>query len=348
MRGLLTKTIAAVIAAALSLAAALLGLTSCGSEPEFRVRGEIDGLGTQNLRVTLYSGDAVQQQAAQAIDGKFQFESRADEPVAGEIYTNAGVLMARFIADRGDNLFLKFSATDPSVFEAEGNKATEELAEFMAENADAIASGDPATLNAAVERFVAKHTKSLASPLVISAYFTPEGDEKRLGEMLDRLDRRAKPMWIVEPLLQPLAASAAADTARMEPVRLLSAEGRVARLRPGGSKQLLMAFTDAGSRGADSVGALLEKLAAERAEETLRLAEISFDTDTAAWKRSVGERERPERVADYWAIGGAATPGIGRLAVERLPYFVLVDSAGAVMLRTPSVTAAAGKLGVKL
>ena len=343
-----------VAAAAARFAAGVLPMlaaafsASCGSEPEFRVRGEVDGLGTQNLRVTLYSGEAVQQQSAQAIDGKFRFEARADGPVAGEIYTNAGVLMARFVADRGDNLTLKFSADDPSLFEAEGNTATEELAEFMADNAEAIASGEAATLNAAVERFVGKHAKSLASPLVISAYYTPEGDEKRLGGMLDRLDKRARPMWLVEPLMQPLLASAAADTAVFAGARLFGADDKGAVLGPGGSKMLLMLFTDASSRGSDTVAALMAKLSSERSEGALRLAEISFDPDTAVWKRSLGERPDSVRVKSYWAVGGPATPGIERLSVGRTPYFVLVDSAGSARLRTPSVSAVAKKLNVKL
>lgn len=345
---ILKKTIAAVLAVAMQLVAALVGLASCGSEPEFRVRGEVDGLGTQNLRVTLYRGEAVQQQSAQAIDGKFSFEAKAEEPVAGEIYTNAGVLMARFIADRGDNLNLKFSATDPTLFEAEGNGATEELAEFIADNSEAIASNDTKARNAAVEKFVGKHAKSLASTLIISVYYTPEGNEKRLGEMLDRLDKRAKPMWLVEPLLQPLMEGAAADTAVVEPTRLLGAAGKVATLNPAGAKMTLIAFTDAASRGTDSVAALLEKLSAERVDATLRLAEVSFDPDTATWQRSLRDKPAPGRVKNYWAIGGAATPGIERLAVGRVPYFVLVDSAGSVMLRTPSATAAARKTGVKL
>ncbi len=332
----------------MQLAAALAGLTSCGSEPEFRVRGEVEGLGTQNLRVTLYCGEAVQQQSTQAIDGKFRFEARAEKPVAGEIYTNAGVLMARFIADRGDNLILKFSATDPALFEAEGNGATEELAEFIADNAEAIAGDDPKILNAAVEKFVGKHAKSMASTLIISAYYTPEGNDKRLGEMLERLDKRAKPMWLVEPLLQPLMAGAAADTAVVVSARMLGSEGKGVTLTPAGSKMLLMAFTDAGSRGSDSVASLLEKLSKERGAASLRLADISFDPDTAVWRRSLRGKPAAERVENYWAIGGAATPGIEQLAVERVPYFVLVDSVGGVRFRTPSVAVAARKLSVKL
>lgn len=332
----------------MQLVAALVGLTSCGSEPEFRVRGEVEGLGTQNLRVTLYNGEAVQQQSAQAIDGKFQFEARAEEPVAGEIYTNAGVLMARFIADRGDNLTLKFSANDPTLFEAEGNSATEELAEFMADNTEAIEAGDAKALNAAVERFVGKHGKSLASPLIISAYYTIEGNEKKLSEMLDRLDRKAKPMWLVEPLMQPLLSGAAADTAKIEQVRLLGADNKVVNLSPKGSKLLLLSFTDEGSRGSDSVAALLETLSKERTEATLRLADISFDSDTVSWRRSIKETKDSLRVKEYWTVGGAATPGIEQLAVGRVPYFVLVDSAGTVRFRTPSVAVAAKKLNIKL
>lgn len=348
MPKILTKTLAAFLAAALRLAALLLGLASCGSEPEFRVRGEVEGLGTQNLRVTIYSGDAVGQLSAQAIDGKFQFETRAEEPVAGEIYTNAGVLMARFIAGPGDNLELRLSATDPAVFEADGNDATEELAGFMAENAGAIADGSEQALNAAVERFVVKHRKSLASPLVIAAYYSPEGNEKKLGEMLDGLDRKAKPMWLVEPLVEPLLAGAAADTARVEGARLFGADGKGVMLTPKGAKMMLMAFTDGDSRGADSVGTLLAVLSRERSDASLRLAEISFDPDTAEWKRSLKENEAPERVESYWAIGGPATPGIERLSVGRVPYFVLVDSTGMVSLRTPSASAVAKKLNVKI
>ena len=66
------------------------------------------------------------------------------------------------------------------------------------------------------------------------------------------------------------------------------------------------------------------------------------------WKRSLGERPDSVRVKSYWAVGGPATPGIERLSVGRTPYFVLVDSAGSARLRTPSVSAVAKKLNVKL
>ncbi len=344
-----TKIVAAIVAAVLQLVVALLGLVSCGSEPEFRVRGEVDGLGTQNLRVTLYSGNGVQQQSAQAIDGKFQFQAKTEGPVTGELYTNAGVLMARFIADRGDNLSLKLSATDPAVYEADGNSACEALGEFIAENADIIADGDQRQLNDAVERFVGKHAKSLASGVVISAYFNPAGDEKRLAGMLDRLDRKAKPVWLIGSIEQPMSRSAMADTAKIGSPRLLAAKGNEgALLTPKGSKLLLLAFTDAASRRSDSVANLIGKLAEERKEAALRIADISFDPDTVAWKGSLRSHPSPERVEAYWAVGGAATPGLADLAIGQVPYFVVVDSAGRVLTRTPSVSVAAKKLKIKL
>lgn len=343
------KFVAAIVAAVLQLVVALVGLVSCNSEPEFRVRGEINGLGTQNLRVTLYSGNGVRQQSAQAIDGKFQFQAKTEGPVAGELYTNAGVLIARFIANRGDNLALKLSATDPAIYEADGNAACEELAEFIVGNAEIIAGNNQRLLNDAVERFVGKHAKSLASGVVISAYYDPLGDEKRLGEMIDRLDRKAKPMWLVRSMEQPMVQAAMADTAKIAPLRLFAYDGdRGAALSPKGSKMLLMAFTDAASRRSDSVANLIAKLANEREEGSLRIADISFDPDTATWKGSLREHPAPERVGSYWAVGGAATPGVIDLAIGGLPYFVLVDSTGTVMTRTPFVTAVAKKLNIKL
>ena len=66
--------------------------------------------------------------------------------------------------------------------------------------------------------------------------------------------------------------------------------------------------------------------------------DVELDIDTPAWRRIT----RPDSAGwiQAWLPGGTASRGIDSLAVPSLPYFIVADSTGSQLLRTPSAAAA--------
>lgn len=341
-----------------ALAVALAG---CGSGPEFRVDGLVKGLGTQNLQVVYYADGAFQQVSAPAIDGKFSAIGRTDGPTLVWVYNNAGSPVGRFIADRGDALEVEFSVSNPLEVKMKGNDESELLARFITDNATLLAKvnrasqsasgatkatvADHYALNEAVDRFVRRNSSSAAAAAVLTEYFwLDESSRAQAVELLELIKADARPENIVRSFSYSLAETEFADSlldARHSPLRdglrLVSDRGHGHdSLSVRDSRRTLLIFTDEHSRRSDSVSSLV-KTAGSRAG--VKIADISFDTDTVTWRRSIGDASEAALLR-FWAQGAAASPGLEPLRIGRLPFFVLCDSTARIIYCGSSASAA--------
>ena len=342
-------------------------LTGCGSGPEFRVDGEVSGLGTQNLQVVYYADGAFQQVSAPAIDGKFSAVGRTDAPTVVWVYNNAGSLIGRFVADGGDAVKVEYSVTNPLEVKMSGNDESEQLARFITDNAALLArvnrasktttatatagsgkatSADLRELNQAVERFVRRNSSSAAAAAVLTEYFYLDEESRTLAlELLELIEPDDRPDNIVRSFSYAIAETEYPDsllTARNSPLRgglrLLSDRGHSHdSLRVKGSRLTVMVFNDEHTRRADSVSDLVKTLG-KRAG--VRLADVSFDADTLTWRRSLGDASDVTAILRYWAPGAAATPGLEPLRIGRLPFFVVCDSTARILYRGSSASRA--------
>lgn len=357
--------------AALVLPLLLVVAVSCGSGPEFRIDGMVDGLGTQNLKIVYFSDGAIQQVTASAIDGKFSMIGKTSEPTLVWIYNNAGTLVGRLIVDGGDAVEAEFSITNPLAVKLKGNKESELLARFMTDNAALLAkagsvsrsnsaAGDAGrslatdadidALNQAVERFVKKNRSNVAAAAVLVEFFNLSGGRDVEGRgLLEMIEPDERPENITSSFAFSLASAEFPDSLlapRNSPLRnglrlwRLDSDSMAVLDVCKGTRRTLLVFSDDNSRRSDSVSSLTRSL---NNRAGVRIIDIAFDADSADWHRSLPD-SRDGDIARYWAPAGASSPGIIDVKVERVPYFIVADSTARILYRGASARQALAKI----
>lgn len=318
-------------------------LSACGGGDSFRVIGTVDGLGTQNIRVVYYSDQAVRSTTTTAIDGKFNFEGRSAQPVIIELYTNTRTPIGRLVVQNGETVESSFSLEDPSVAQISGNKVSQGLVSFIKDNKDAISSGDRRSVNDAVARYVAAHREDFLSTVLMLTYYDAYGNERMADSLMSLIDVKMRPSSLVEGYMAMLEHERASVTDQpVLPMTFYSLADTMATVNPARSAMTLLGFTMASVERRDSVVPLFNRLLKDKTGHELQIVEISFDTDTAAWKAEAAAVE-----PDYlyvWAPGAVSSAAVEKLSVPRVPYFIVADSTGRQLYRGSSVAEVSGLL----
>ena len=127
----------------LNIAAAAVFTLLCGcSSDSFYLEGEVEGLGTQNVRIVYVANDAVQNVWVPAMESKFNFSGVSREPTVVELYSRDLTRIAHFVMQNGDEISLKGKLSEPYVLTVEGDKLNTRWAEWVASHASEIAKGD--------------------------------------------------------------------------------------------------------------------------------------------------------------------------------------------------------------
>ncbi len=325
----------------LTFLAAVIMLAGCGEGDTFRILGTVDGLGTQNLRLIYYTDHAVKVATTTAIDGKFNYEGRAQQPVIVEVFTNnSRVLLGRLVVKNGETVTAQWSTSSPAEVKLSGNKTSEQLAAFISDNKEAIESRDAADVNAAVERYVNAHPSEFLSTMLILSYYDTTGNEARADSLLMSVDLKARPSAFVEGYSAMLERhNSSVVSATVVPMSLYSSRGSMTTVTPQRSHNTLLCFSTADDGRRDSILPVLKRLA-KRPDSILQVVEISLDPDTATWLAAV----RLDSVAyrQVWAPGAVSATAVSSLSVPRAPFFILTDSTGRQLYRGSSVSEVTG------
>lgn len=180
-----------------------LALVACSKPaPHFTVSADLPQIGTQSL-TAVYTTDDGNRHAVPvtAVEGKFEFEGKSEDPALVEIFTSKGLLYSALIVQNGEHISL--SGT-PGNFKAEGNDLAQRLLDYK-EGDDTI--GLSLEVRRAIESLyltAALPTAKFISPEVFikadSVFTFPvEGiwvftsdDKQRTPELLDTLRHYAK------------------------------------------------------------------------------------------------------------------------------------------------------------
>ncbi len=88
----------------------------------------------------------------------------------------------------------------------------------------------------------------------------------------------------------------------------------------------------------DGYNYLLQRVVAETADEPVLPFRYMTRSDSRDWKHSVSPDSA--KWEQGWTPGGIASPGLERLAIPSVPYFIVCDSTGTQLYRGASVGAA--------
>lgn len=246
----------------------------------------------------------------------------------------------------GDEIRARFSYLNPENIKIEGNDDAEALAEFIAGNRKAIDTGDSHALNLAIDRYIADRPDSFLATVLLTRFYTTRGYEKRAAELYAMIPEEYRRDGFVSgygDLLGPVLAS---DTVIVDNVRAFAGDS-LAFFSPRGARLNLLMLTTDKSRTADSLVTLVTTLTAATADSLLRITDMGCDRDTLYWHRSMRSLPDgfPRRVRHMWLNAGPATEGIAQTAPAAIPFFILTDSAGHVLWRGESASAARAAFG---
>lgn len=332
----------------LTVVTLLAVLHGCSGSRDFNVDVATDDNGTQNVTLVYFADGVWHRESLPAVDGRFSFRGRLAAPTFVEVFTADGARLGEFIVEGGDDIKIRLSAINPENVKVEGNKDSEHLIEFLRDNRKVIESHDQNGLNAAIEAYVRENPKEFLSTVLLTCYYSVPGNEKRVLELYELIPEKYRPSDFTLGFEQLLSASLATDTVSVTSVRGFSTGDTARVYSPRGSRLNLMMLTDETSRSADSIRSLAAALRAGAPKsEMLRITDFGCDRDTLYWHSSLRglPEDYPSGVERLWLNEGPANEGIAPAAPSAIPYFMLTDSTGRLLYRSPSVAATKAAFG---
>lgn len=311
-----------------------LFVTACGDSESFTIEGTIEGNPTLNVRFIYSSGGTLVRGLTAARDGKFEYKGVAPTPTILDILDNDYRLMGRLYVSNGNRLTCHLDRTNPNAMTVSGNEVSERWAKFLNEKGEGLKSSQA---NAIIEKYVADNPSDILSTLLILTSYDSSRDALRADSIMSSIDQSVRPSYLVDgfnSMLQRLVSQTATEP--VVPIPFFNLKDSLVDFRPSARRWSVIALSDANSGRSDSILPVIRRLNAKKNRQSLQIVDFSVDRDTVTWHKSV--RNDSASWSQAWVPGSIASPGIERLGVPSVPYFIVVDSTGAQALRTASVT----------
>lgn len=322
-------------------------VASCGNSDEFVINGTIHGVNAQNVQLSFMSGGGVKEMAQGASSGRFSFHASAPQPTLAVVSLSDGTPIATLVVRNGDDIEIEANVETPLETKVKGNSESEALADWTARNAALLASGNPMAINAAVKEYLLAHRSSLASTALLLTHYQCEGYEAQADSLFSVLDVKARPAEMVQgfnAVLSSVNVSGAHDPVPF--MTLYERSDSMVQYMPGSQSVSMLCFVSSDRPQRDSISSALRRLTGRYDKKRFRGIEMSTASDSASWRQSLGR----DTVAwtQSWQPGSLGSPNIRRLAVPRVPYFIVCDSTGRQLYRGSSVKRAEGVVNDKL
>ena len=318
-----------------SLALMLL-LSSCGNSSSFNIEGEIDGGGNQNMRVVYIDNGATNLLSIKVVDGKFEFKATASAPTMLEFYTANKTLLGRAYVEPGDNLECVFYKNSPYKAKIKGNEVSERWSTFLNNNIQTIAGGDIEKINALVSKYINENKTDIVSTLLLlTEYINPENESKSTL-LLSSIAPEARPSSLIESFETMLErVNNIKANERISMTSYYCSNDTLATFVPHNSSYAVITFSNKDTRNDGEIADSMRMFRKKYHKKRLQLIDISFDTDTASWKKSIENDSATWQQG--WVVGAASASSIERLGISRLPFFIMADSTGKQIYRGNSI-----------
>lgn len=316
----------------------MLFLCACNAGDSFTVSGVIEGAGSRPVELMYCPSGAARVVRTNAVDGKFMLTGEAQRPALAFLSVGSRQVAA-LIVENGDEIDCEIDLEKPLEATVKGSKANERLSKFVRTNAEALSEGNPAVVNPLVARFVRDNSGNYAATAAMLTLFQTPGYETAADSLMSIIAPEARPAAVLLNFTATLATQLSADTrSPVQSMTLLNSKDSVIHYNPYRQSATLLAFVGEDKAARDSIIPSLRRLNSDFPASRLAAVEISTAPDSAAWRRSVA-RDSAKWI-QAWTPASVAAPSLRRLNVAHSPYFIIADSTGAQLLRTPSLGAA--------
>ncbi len=326
---------------------AALVTAGCSKKKNFIVQGEITGIGSQTITATYYTAGGLKRVSAMALGDQFALRGEALRPTLVSLSLSDGTVLGNVIAQNGNKITLKGDLAKPYEIKVSGNGDSEDIARWVNDNAAILESRNAAAINESLSKWVGKHRSSKASTALMVTYFQSAGYEREADSLMSILSSSARAQDVVQNFTGVLSSQLGNASSMEIPVLyLFDSSDSVISFSPRRTKAMLICFMSDDRGARDSIGRQLQRLITSYPSDKFQTLEISTASDSASWRNSINGDTAKWRKT--WAPATIASSTIRKLAIPRMPYFIVADSAGQQIYRGASITAAATAVDRKL
>lgn len=323
----------------------LISLISCGGSSTFKIKGTLTDGRTMNLRIVYAGDERLNNVLTAAREGAFEFEGQA--PAHGalvQILDNDYRTVAELFVRNGDDIKLTVDSKNNTV-KVHGNKESERWVKWLDDNAPVLKKHSPAETNAAIARYVKAHPEDIVSTLLILTRFDAAADAAGADSLLASIEPEARPAALVDMRLMVDSRLAPGSSDKLPAITYLSDKDTIATFSPRKKRRTLLAFSSSYTGRRDSIIPRLREVHELPPRDSLGILDFWLDTDTITWRRSL--RSDSVKWPAAWAAGSVAAPGISRLGIPAIPYFIVVGKDGRQIYRGRSLSVAVDSLKAK-
>lgn len=313
----------------------LLLLASCGDGDTFTVKGTIDGNPTMNVRYVFFANGQLNRGVTASREGKFEIKANSPEPTILEICDNDYRPMARLYVSNGDEFECQIKRDRPYELKVEGNDVSERWAKYLNDNRDELTQS-ASNANLTVERYVSQHPDDIVSTLLMLTSFDASHDALHADSLMSSINQQYRPAVLIDgfnAMLQRLVDQAVSEP--VTPLLYYNRRDSLTTFSPMTKDYSLIVISDDSSPRADSIVPELRRLSKSPLRPKLQIIDLSMDLDTVRWHKSIASDSA--RWQQGWVAASIASPGINRLGVPSLPFYILTDSSGVQLLRSPFI-----------
>ena len=302
----------------------LLVMCSCGKS--FKIKGNIGGVGNQNLHMVYATPAGIAEQWVTAKEDRFEFSGVAEQPTLVAIYGAQDNLLARFLVENGDNVKVRGAATAPFRIEVKGNDVNERWYAFIHEHEAQYANSDRTALNTAIEQYAKANPADVLSTLLLLCDYRAPGGIADVEPLLKAVKPEAKPDYLLSTYRNVLKL-ANQPPKSISSMMLYESIGSFATFSPTSAQASLLYFWNKQTELQNDVQLL--KTEAERTAGKAQFVDVLMDADSMMWSRTRKEHMGAWRL-HFWAPDGPLNSALKQLNISAVPSVLVADSLGKV------------------
>ncbi|MDE6300256.1 MAG: hypothetical protein K2M19_00885 [Muribaculaceae bacterium] len=304
---------------------------ACGHPDSFRVEGKLDDGATINLRVVYHTDRGVMTGITSSNSGVFAFEGYGSDGTMVELYDNDYRLQARFPARNGTDIKLDVARANRYASRATGYPDAEQYTEFLATNAEKLKNGTSEERNAILADYIAGNTGSMVSLMLLWGEFDASDQVALADSLAGLLDQELRTFAPARRFFETVSQVPAA---KADSIQYRAHRGRVHTFTAGEDGPALLVFSDSRTSDHRKLADSLHRIVRLAKSTPVKIFDFNCDSDTSTWRRTT--LTDSATWTQGWLEGGPAAPGVERLRLPTLPYYIVVDSAGNTVERTTS------------
>ncbi len=311
----------------------LLILVSCSSD-HFTIKGELEGIGTQNIRVLYLTDDErVESEWVTVTDGRFEFVGSNYDWTIVYFIDNNKKIIARAAVKNGDDISIKGSVENPYGINVEGTDENEQWYDFINGNAKLYGQSDRRQLNAEIEKYVTDNPSEISSTLILLNDYSNISGMTSVDSLFKIISIDARPSGLVNNYY---ALSQQIDKEKrsrsINSLLMYSSLDSMITFSVSKYKASLLYFWDKNDMNrTDIVKGLKELQKKHEKSGRMQIADVMLSTDSLHWKEYI-EKDSTTWM-HFWTVGGSLNRAISNLDISSSPYFVVTNSLGRQLYR---------------